>query len=688
MAVEPDTGIQYLKGIGERRAQLFHRLGIDTVGELMAHYPREYIDLTDPTPAAAAPFGEPVAVRAVVTGKSGEQRIRGGLSLFKVQAADGDGTGLTLTFFNGKFTVEKLRVGEEYLFYGRVTGTLLRREMASPMIFPLAGAGGLFPVYPLTAGLTSRMVAGAVKQALAALLERIPETLPAGLKARYRLCHIQYAVENIHFPPSREAMLIARRRLIFEELFTLTLALSAVREGREGEAPVRLHPVDLRAFLASLPFTLTPAQLRAVEEIAADLAGETPMNRLLQGDVGSGKTVVAACGCVFAAENGAQSALMAPTEILAAQHFETMQTLLGPFGVRVALLTGSTRAAEKRRIREGLAAGEIDLVVGTHALLSEGIDCRRLALVITDEQHRFGVGQRTALGRKGQGQDGEIPHTLVMSATPIPRTLALMIYGDLDISVIDTMPVGRLPVKTYAIDSPKRERAYGFIRKHLDQGYQAYVICPLVEPGEQTDPKLVSAAEYAERLRAGAFAGYRVGLLHGRMKAADKEETMLRFKNGEIDLLVATTVVEVGVDVPNAVVMLIENAERFGLSQLHQLRGRVGRGAVQSYCILLSDSRGPDARARLSTMCRTTSGFAVAEEDLRLRGPGDFFGQRQHGLPQFALADLSTDVELLADARAAAEQLLKADPRLERPEHRPLREKVERMLREIGGQPN
>ncbi len=683
MAVGFETDIQYLKGIGEKRAQLFRKLGITTAGELIAHYPREYIDLTQPTPAAAAPVGQQAAIRATVTGKSGEQRIRKGLSVFKVQAVDEEGIRLSITFFNAKFTVDKLQAGQEYLFYGRVGGTLLKKELSAPLVFTLQEAQELIPVYPLTAGLTSRMVAGAVRQALGALLEQVQEPLPSAIRVQHNLCHLQYAVENIHFPAQRQNMLLARRRLIFQELFTLTLALSAVRSTKGMEAAVRLAPADLSDFIASLPFPLTGAQLRAVGEITADLAGPAPMNRLLQGDVGSGKTVVAACACVFAAKNAAQAALMAPTEILAAQHHQTMQKLLGPFGIRTALLTGSTKAAEKRRIKEQLAAGEIDLVVGTHALLSSGTEFARLALVITDEQHRFGVGQRIALGQKGGA-----PHTLVMSATPIPRTLALMIYGDLDLSVIDTMPVGRLPVKTYAIDSAKRQRAFGFIQKHLDAGYQAYIVCPLVEPGEQDTAGLISAADYARQLQEKEFSAYRVGLLHGRMKAAEKEETMLRFKNGEIDLLVATTVIEVGVDVPGAVIMLIENAERFGLSQLHQLRGRVGRGNVQSYCILLSDSKGLDARARLNTMCRTTSGFAVAEEDLRLRGPGDFFGQRQHGLPQFALADLSTDVALLESARTAAEELLTADPGLALPEHRLLREQVEQMLRAIGSRPN
>ena len=682
MAVDFDTEIQYLKGIGEKRAALLRKLEIRTVGDLVHHYPRDYIDLSAPLPAAETAIGDTAAIRATVMAKSGEQHIRKGLSVFKVRTADADGTELRLTFFNSQYTVDGLTVGEEYVFYGKIGGSLLHREMTGPLVFHLREAGGMVPIYPLTAGINSRFLAAEVQQALSVLLERLEEPLPAEIRSRYNLCHIRYAIENIHFPADRHSMMIARRRLIFEELFTLALALSAVRSAREAPAPVAMQPVDIGDFIASLPFSLTPAQGRSVQEICRDLAGKTPMNRLLQGDVGSGKTVVAACGCVFAARNGVQTALMVPTEILAAQHHQTMEKLLAPAGIRVALLTGSTKAAEKRAVKKALAAGEIDLLVGTHALISSGIEFAKLGLVITDEQHRFGVNQRIALGHKG-----ESPHTLVMSATPIPRTLALMIYGDLDISVIDTLPTGRQPVKTYAIDSTKRQRAYGYIKQHLDKGYQGYIICPLVEPGE-VDTGLTPATEYAEQLQAHDFKDYRVGLLHGKMKATDKDEVMRRFQAGEIDLLVATTVVEVGVDVPNAVIMLIENAERFGLSQLHQLRGRVGRGNVASTCILVSDSQSPDARVRLRTMCRTNSGFEVAEQDLKLRGPGDFFGQRQHGLPKFALADLATDVEVLANAREAADGLLQSDPTLSSPEHRALRQEVDRMLDEIGDRPN
>lgn len=688
MALEMSTDIQYLKGIGEKRAMLFRKLHIGTVGELISYYPRSYIDFTHTVDILTAPVDTPVTIRATLLRKSAEQHIRKGLSVFKLQAVDGEGTTFTITYFNAKYTVEKLRLDTEYLFYGKVSGTLLKKEMHSPMVLSPEEGSTMQPVYALTAGLTSKGIGTAVRQALSQLLESITETLPAALKIKYQLCHLQYAVENIHFPADPTAMEIARRRLIFEELFTLALSMAAVKETSRLESAARMHTVPMEPFYASLPFVLTDAQQRVVNEILSDLMLERPMNRLVQGDVGSGKTAVAAAACYFAIQNGMQAAMMAPTEILAEQHFQTLRSFLTPLGIRVGLLTGSTKAKEKNSLKAGLADGELQLVVGTHALLSGGIDFANLGLVITDEQHRFGVGQRIALGKKGQIEDrNAMPHTLVMSATPIPRTLALIIYGDLDVSVIDTLPVGRIPIRTYTIDSAKRQRAFGFIKQHLDDGYQAYIVCPLVEAGE-VDLGLIPAVEYAQKLQEQDFAAYRVGLLHGKMKAAEKERVMAAFKAGELQLLVSTTVIEVGVDVPNAVIMLIENAERFGLSQLHQLRGRVGRGSIQSHCILVSDSRSQEARARLRTMCRTTSGFTVAEQDLAMRGPGDFFGARQHGLPQLQIADLAKDIQLLTQAQEAAATVLQQDPHLRLPEHRGIRKKVAKMLQDIGQRPN
>ncbi|MDY4190591.1 MAG: ATP-dependent DNA helicase RecG [Oscillospiraceae bacterium] len=673
MEASLQTDLRYLKGVGEKRASLYAKLGLFTLEDLLRHYPRNYIDHSAPFPISAAPFGENCAVRARVVSKSGEQRIRKGLSLFKVLVTDGSAD-LYLTFFNARYTVSALKTEEEYLFYGRMGGKFTRREMASPLVISPEGEEAFSPVYPLTEGLTSRSVGANIRQALSLLEGRIPETLPPALRERFGLCGLEEALRCVHLPPSAGALEQARRRLIFEELFVLALALTRLKQhsGQTTGAPMR--PAELSGFERLLPFSLTGAQRRAIGECFADLAGPRPMNRLVQGDVGSGKTMVAAAAVWFAAQNGYQSALMVPTEILAEQHFSTLSRLFEGSGLKVALLTGSVRAAQRELLLRKLRQGDISLLIGTHALIQSGVDFHRLGLVVTDEQHRFGVSQRTALSQKG-----EAPHVLVLSATPIPRTLAFIIYGDLDISVIDELPAGRKSIKTYLIDPPKRQRACGFIRKYLDEGYQAYIVCPLVEQGEETAPGLLAAQEYAEQLSAREFAGYRVGLLHGRMKGAEKDSVMARFASGEIQLLVATTVIEVGVDVPNAVVMMIENAERFGLSQLHQLRGRVGRGEAQSHCILVSETPSP----RLRAICRTNDGFAIAEEDLKLRGPGDFFGTRQHGLPRLKIADMAGDMELVRTTQDAAAWLLREDPELSAPENRALGGQVLQMLQKV-----
>ena len=668
--------VQYLKGVGETRAKLFARLEIRTVRDLLYHFPRSYIDLSHPLPAASAPLGEECALRLRVLRKSPEQRIRGGLSLYKVLAADDTGA-VTLTFFNAKYTAASLKEEAEYFFYGRLGGTLLRREMSAPQVFPLS-ARGLAPVYPLTAGLSSRLVASCVRQALELCRGRIDDPLPESLRQREHLCPLPSALESIHFPRSREDVLPARRRFIFEELFTLSLAMASVKgkNSRASALPVRTE--DLSPFFSSLPFSPTGGQTAAIEDIRRDLARGVPMNRLIQGDVGCGKTLVVAAAVWMCCRQGFQCAMMAPTEILARQHFATMSRFLEPFGVKTVLLTGSLSKKEKDAAKALLASGEAGLCVGTHAVLTEDVAFQRLALAVTDEQHRFGVSQRAGLSFKG-----ESPHVLVTSATPIPRTLALIVYGDLDVSLIREMPKGRLPVKTYAIGSDKRQRAFGFLRRHLDEGYQAYIVCPLVEAGE-ADLGLRPAAEYAKELAEGPFAGYRVGLLHGRMRPKEKDAVMERFQSGDIQLLVSTTVVEVGVDVPNAVIMMVEDAHRFGLSQLHQLRGRVGRGRAQSYCILVSDAKSDEARARLGVMCRTNDGFQVAEQDLAQRGPGDFFGSRQHGLPELHTADMKKDLDVLMLAQEEASRLLREAPGLRGPEYAPLRRRVRTLLEKVG----
>ena len=660
MALELQTDIRYLKGVGESRAALYQKLGIETVEDLLYHIPRRYIDLTHPTPLAAAVPGQKCAVRALLAAKGREQRIRRGLSLFKLTALDGPVT-LHITFFNEKNTVEALREGEEYIFYGSVTGGFYSRQMDSPQVFRPEKAGTLLPVYSLTQGLSNKMVSRQVTEALNRV-EQLPDPLEgSGLPQQYGLLSYSQALHAVHFPPDWQAIETGRNRMVFDELLCLSLCFARMREGRHRlhVPPMRMQP--LTEYYRALPYELTGAQQRAIAEAMSDMCSGTPMNRLVQGDVGSGKTAVAAALCYFACLNGYQSTLMAPTEILAQQHYNSLAPLLGSLGMQVALLTGSLSPKKKETLKAALAAGEINLCIGTHALLTDDTAFANLGLVVTDEQHRFGVQQRAALRQKGRDA-----HVLVMSATPIPRTLAMIIYGDLEISVIDELPAGRRPIRTYLIDSTIRQRAFGYIKKHLDEGYQAYLVCPAVQSEDEDTAaaSLKSAVEYAEELAHGAFGDYRVGLLHGKMRPAQKEKVMAEFAAGEIQLLVATTVVEVGVDVPNAVIMMVENAERFGLSQLHQLRGRVGRGQVQSHCILLSDTENPDTLERLRVLCGTNDGFKIAEEDLKQRGPGDFFGERQHGLPEMKVADLAADSRLLQKAREAADALTERDPTL------------------------
>ena len=676
MAVTLSTPIQYLKGVGERRAAQFARLGITDVGTLLRHYPRQYEDWSSIVSIAAAPQGEPCCIKATAMTAPQEHRVRKGLSLYKFTVSDGISL-LHVTLFNNKYAAAKIKVGEEYLFFGTVTANYRRAEMASPLIEPAQGGARIRPIYPQTEGLTSRVIESAVANALLALDRELDQDpLPPALRQEHTLCTRRYALENIHFPTGHEALAVARRRLVFEELLLLQLGLLRLKGRTRSRTGAVLERDYTEEYTKLLPFTLTEAQARAIADCVGDMRRECPMSRLVQGDVGSGKTAVAAGVAYTAIRGGFQAAMMAPTEILAEQHYKSLSKLLEPGGIRVGLLTGSMTAAKKRELLAFTAAGQIDFLIGTHALLSEGVEFRRLGLVITDEQHRFGVAQRAALAAKGIN-----PHLLVMSATPIPRTLALILYGDLDVSILDELPPGRQPIETYAVNSAKRDRAYGYVRRHLDQGRQGYIVCPLVEEGE-TD--LISATEYAQKLAAGPFREYTLGLLHGKMKPAEKERVMADFAGNRIQLLVSTTVIEVGVDVPNAVIMVIENAERFGLAQLHQLRGRVGRGQYQSTCILISDAQNEEAIRRLKVMCRTNDGFQIADEDLKLRGPGDFFGSRQHGLPNLKIADLMGDMPLFREAQEAAQALIAADPALELPENRPLREEVGRLFDQVG----
>ena len=681
MPLNLDTNIQYLAGVGPKRAALYQKLDIQTVRDLLYYFPRAYIDLSSPVMIAEVPLWEVCPIRARVVDKTSPQYVRKGLTISKVRVADDSGT-MMITFFNAKYTVDKLEYDKEYLFYGKTTGSAPRREMHAPTIYPADLPGGFIPVYPLTQGLSSKMIYTNITQALRLLSEDISDPLPDFLRKKYHLCHLYFALCNIHMPADKESMELARKRLIFEELMMLSLSLRSVRDDTFSKTSYLCSKIDLDPFLQSLPFSLTGAQQRAIQQVCADMKRSIPMNRLIQGDVGSGKTMVAAAASYAAFQNGYMSALMAPTEILAQQHYHGLSQLLEPLGMKLGLLCGSMTAREKRDVKERISLGMVDLVIGTHALISDGVDLPNLALVITDEQHRFGVAQRTSLSEKS-----DHPHTLVMSATPIPRTLALMIYGDLDVSLIDELPPNRQPVDTFVISSKLKQRAYGFLKDHLDRGLQGYIVCPLVEAMENSPSDLKNAEEYADTLARGDFADYNVGVLHGKMRPKDKERIMDSFAKGEIQLLVSTTVIEVGVDVPNAVIMMVENAERFGLSQLHQLRGRVGRGKEKSYCILISDNKNPDTRERLNVLHRTNDGFKVAEYDLKARGPGDFLGKRQHGLPQLKLADLTEDMDILMQTQEAAE-LLNQPGTITPAEKALLDESVSRILNNVGEQLN
>ncbi len=671
------TDIQFLKGVGEKRAQLYKKLGIENIGQLLYYFPRGYLDLSQTVEIADCKVGDTCAIRATVIAKGREQRIRKGLSVFKVKIADDSGP-MNVTFFNAKFTVDALTVGEVYLFYGK----MVSGGLTAPLIFPVDGPTRVIPIYPLTAGLSSKMISTSVQQALSMIDEKLPDPIPQSLRQQYSLCHLHYALCNVHVPSDSDALEIAKRRLIFEEFFILALSLASVRSKHHASTSYRCEKADISPLYESLPFSPTGAQKRAIDDLCRDMNSDIPMNRLVQGDVGSGKTLVAAAGIYAVCQNGFQAAMMAPTEILARQHYDSLSKFLEPLGLSLQLLTGSMSAKEKNTAKQRIASGDADVVIGTHALISEDVQFADLALVVTDEQHRFGVAQRTKLSNKSQN-----PHTLVMSATPIPRTLALMVYGDLDVSVLDELPLGRQPIETFVISSKKRDDAYGFIRQHLDRGLQAYIVCPLVETGE-VDMGLINASDHAAELAAEAFADYKVGLLHGKMKPKDKDKVMEQFKNGDIQVLVSTTVIEVGVDVPNAVIMLIENAERFGLSQLHQLRGRVGRGKEKSTCILVSDNRQDETRERLNLMHKTNNGFEIAEYDLKARGPGDFLGMRQHGLPQLKIADLGSDMQLLMQAQEAAQAVLAHSVTMSEEERRQLQSSVKSMLRSVGDRPN
>ena len=663
--------ITILKGIGPTKAKQFATLNIFTLEDLICHFPRAYEDRTKLVSIAKLEVDVPACFKAMVMNTPRTNHIRKGLDITKVQVADHSGR-LSLTFFNNRFAAEQLQYGKEYIFYGAVSGDFIGYNMTNPVFETLDSqpvtTRRVLPIYPLTAGLSNAAMLKAVRQALA-ICNPPEEILPAQVRQEFGILGADRAYYAIHEPTSMEEAELAKRRLIFEEFFVFSAGLSLMRAARAQKKATPYENCELAEFCQALPFTLTGAQRRAIEEIRTDLQRGAPMNRLVQGDVGSGKTMVAAAAAYLAIRNGHQAALMAPTEILAEQHYESLGKLLQPMGIRTCLLTGSLTPKQKKDTRTMIESGEVDLVIGTHALVSDATVFHNLGLVIADEQHRFGVAQRSKLSAKG-----EDPHLLVMSATPIPRTLALLMYGDLEVSILNELPPGREPVDTFLVDESYRARINAFIRKHVAEGHQCFVVCPAVE--ENDDMPLKAATVWAETLQKTTFPDLRIALLHGQMKGSEKEGVMAAFARGEADVLVATTVIEVGVDVPNATLMIIEDADRFGLSQLHQLRGRVGRGKAKSFCILTSQTKNADTKSRMKAFCKTTDGFKIAEADLQLRGPGDFFGSRQSGMPAFRVASLSCDLETLKQAQQASAQWIDSQGAADTPEARNLRSRI------------
>lgn len=666
------TDIKFLKGVGSVRAEAFLKASVPTVGALLRYYPRTYEDWSNVVPMREAPLGENCCVKGLVCEAPQKARIGGGKILFKTSITDGFGI-INLVFFNNKYIPNMLKEGEEYYFFGKINVNRYGgREMTSPMFEKAAGEAKIRPVYPQTASLNSKTIERCVKTALSQT-ETIPDYLTSEFLRDYSLATLDFSIRNIHFPENYDALEKARNRLIFDELFTLQLGLLSMKNMTEKLKTGCVIEKDYtNEFMSLLPFTMTSAQQRAVSEAADDMKKDEPMSRLLQGDVGSGKTAVAAALVYSVVKNGFQAAVMAPTEVLAQQHYRTFTSFFKNTDLKIALLTGSTKAAEKREIKQALESGEINLIIGTHAIIQQDVVFSKLGFVVTDEQHRFGVAQRASFAAKGDN-----PHIYVMSATPIPRTLGLIMYGDLNVSVLDELPPGRQQIETFEVTTKYHNRLYSFIKKHLDRGLQAYIVCPLVEEGEND---LVPATEYYKWLSENAFSGYTLGLLHGKMKPREKDDIMRKFSDGEIQLLVSTVVIEVGVDVPNATVMVIENAERFGLSQLHQLRGRIGRGTEKSTCVLVSDAQNEEACQRFKIMCETTDGFKIANADLEMRGPGDFFGKRQHGLPELRIADIMTDTEILMKAQRAAGDIISRDRDLSSAENEKLRRQVSKLF--------
>lgn len=666
--------IENLKGVGRKRAELFNKLGVYSIGQLINYYPRTYEDWSAVKDISDIENGEIVCIKGQVCSAINNGYSRSGKMISKLQVSDETGV-IELIYFNNRFISSMLKYGETYFFYGKVNKNLYGVQMTAPE-FSKTGGTTIKPVYNLTAGLTNRMVINSVKQALDMLPESINDPIPENIRNKFNLVNLKFALNNIHFPENSFALSDSKNRLIIEELLVLNLGLRQLKNHKRKNNKNLLTSDFSKEFENTLPYSLTNAQKRAVSDCISDMMNnEITLNRLVQGDVGSGKTAVAASVSYSAIKNGMQVAFMAPTELLAEQHYNTFKELFFNTDISVGLLTGKLKQSEKNKVRQGLETGEIQIIIGTHALITDKTVFNNLGLVITDEQHRFGVSQRAKLLSKGND-----PHLLVMSATPIPRTLGLIIFGDLDISIIDELPPGRQEIDTLLITDNMRQRAFSFIRTEIQKGRQAYIVCPLVEEGE-TD--LASAEEYAAELMLNFFNDIPVGILHGKMKSADKERVMKQFAENQLKLLVATTVIEVGIDVPNATIMMIENAERFGLSQLHQLRGRVGRSKEKSYCILVSNYDYGASYERLKTMCTTGDGFKIADADLKLRGPGDFFGSRQHGLPELKISSFA-DTENLALSQKIADFIITDSHYLTDDNYRGLKAEISRLFTNTG----
>ena len=672
--------ITALKGIGQNTAKKLEKLGISTVRDMLYHFPFRNEDRSEIRKIAEVTDGESVCIRATVFSEPSVRRVRKNLAIYTLILRDDSGF-INAVWYNNKYIMKNFSVGKTYTFFGQIKVSYGKKEIMTPVYETEEknlATGRIVPVYNLTAGLSQKTMQQTAKRCLDVALSEIPETLPAHIREENELCEIKYALSNIHFPENAHAFSVSRRRLVFEEFFLLNMGMRLLSGRRQSLSGTEFRDTDISPFLENLPYKFTNAQSRVISEICDDLKRKTPMNRLVQGDVGSGKTAVGAASLYLTYKNGHQGAMMAPTEILARQHFESLKNMLPD--VPICLLTGSTRAKARREIIEKLKSGEIKIAVGTHALFSEDVEFSDLALVITDEQHRFGVKQRAALA----GKSAFSPHILVMTATPIPRTLALILYSDLDISVIDELPPGRQQVKTYVVGEDMRQRIYAFIEKNIKLGNQAYIVCPMVE--ESDEMELKSVVEFAERLKTEVFPEIPIAFIHGKMKNSEKDEIMSAFLSGETKILVSTTVIEVGVNVPNATLMVVENAERFGLAQLHQLRGRVGRGSDQSYCVLFTESESSETKERMNIMARTTDGFEIARKDLELRGPGEIFGTRQHGLPEMKIGDISNDSDILNLASKAADSVLKADPHLKAEQHILIRKSLRDMFTSKGAE--